>query len=440
MRRTRLALCAAALPALWLAACEPEERFLVGSAEDAGAPRVPTRDLPGTEIDRPIAPPGEPPRPMPPRDVGPQPPSRDGGVRGVDARVGTEPPLLPIEPMTCSPAQMPIRPLAISATDAVDRVSRFLYGKRADAALLRQAATLRTSADVGNLARALLRDDPVPEGVRTFFERWLELEALPDTSPPAELEKLVTPALRDSMAQETDRFIVDTMRDGSLSTMLTATTAWVDDRLASIYGLKEVGGPNGATFRRTSLDPQQRAGLLTQPTWLLLNPTPTVRGAWIREKLLCQPTPAPPEDNTLPEPAKPGLTYRQRLEQATASEGCQGCHQLMDQPGFAFEHLDGIGRFRPVDGVQQVDTRGRLVHVAEPFGFDRAPQLMGGLAKSCEVQVCLARSWLEHALGGELRPDDMPSVAEISAAFAAGRHQMRELVAAVVQSQAFLAR
>src|SRR6185503_19144124 len=122
--------------------------------------------------------------------------------------------------------------------------------------------------------------------------------------------------------------------------------------LAAFYG---VDGPTGDAWEKVSLDPTQRAGLLTQASVLAINAkpnqsSPVHRGKFVRERLLCQPLPPPPNDITINAPTvEPGVSTRDRFAAHSADSFCAGCHQLMDPIGFGFEHYDGIGLWRDDD-------------------------------------------------------------------------------------------
>ena len=77
--------------------------------------------------------------------------------------------------------------------------------------------------------------------------------------------------------------------------------------------------------------------------------TPTLRGRFVREVLMCQKVPDPPPnvDTNLKAPAGGVmLSRRQQLEQHRSSASCAACHSLMDPIGFALDNFDAIGRYR----------------------------------------------------------------------------------------------
>jgi hypothetical protein len=165
--------------------------------------------------------------------------------------------------------------------------------------------------------------------------------------------------------------------------------------------------------------------------------SPTYRGRFIRERLLCQSIPAPPPDvsTTLPE-TPPGTrqTLRMKVEQHMQAPSCRGCHQLMDPPGFAFEGFDAVGREQTHDDGLPVDTSGELDELGT---FADAEGLMGLLARDRRVTQCLTRQVFRQGVGrvellSELRP-----LFAVEREFAAAGYRYKDLLVALVTAEAF---
>jgi hypothetical protein len=114
----------------------------------------------------------------------------------------------------------------------------------------------------------------------------------------------------------------------------------------------------------------------------------------------------------------------------------------MDNPGYAFEGLDAIGRARTTDNGGQINVSGVISGArGEQLGFSGPRELAERMLDGDETPVCFARHWLSFALGSgdPLRPKpDFESLAnDLSAQ--TGRN-IQQLIAGVVQSELFLAR
>ena len=104
----------------------------------------------------------------------------------------------------------------------------------------------------------------------------------------------------------------------------------------------------------------QVIGLLGKAGLLSMNAhtretSPTRRGKFVRERLLCQDIPAPPPNvvTTLPEPDPTAATMRDRLKVHATNPVCSSCHGKTDPIGLAFEHFDATARFaRPTTATR----------------------------------------------------------------------------------------
>ena len=104
------------------------------------------------------------------------------------------------------------------------------------------------------------------------------------------------------------------------------------------------------------------AGALLTAYALPQRSSPTARGKFVAEALLCRSVPPPPPevDTTLGTPmADPNATLRERLELHRSNAACAACHALMDPIGLGLEQFDGIGAYRETDhGRTQGSTLG----------------------------------------------------------------------------------
>jgi hypothetical protein len=116
------------------------------------------------------------------------------------------------------------------------------------------------------------------------------------------------------------------------------------------YGLPDV---EGIALRKVKLpDNSIRGGVLTQGAVLKVtangtSTSPIVRGAWVMDRLLNQPPPAPPASVPAIEPDTRGVTtIREQLIRHRADAACASCHAKFDPAGSALEQFDVIGGFR----------------------------------------------------------------------------------------------
>lgn len=339
------------------------------------------------------------------------------------------------EPDAANPAHR-----RLTAFELASRVSFFLTNAPPD-------QQLRAAAESGDLlddeglslqVKRLLQKPEARAAMTALFDELLELGHLDSLAKDPQRFPRFVPSLGWSMREETRRTLLDTAFEAptDLRELFTRRTTFVDLQLAEHYGLPAVSG-----WQQVALPPG-RAGILTQASFLSLmshpsQNSPTYRGRFIREKLLCMPIPAPPPNvsTTLPEtPAGTQRTLRQKLELHMQSPSCAGCHKAMDPLGFAFEGFDAIGRVQTLDDGLPIDTVGSVEDLGS---FKDAPELMQLLHDDPRVMACLARQVFRQGVGhvdlqGEARP-----LAAAEQAFIASGYRYQALLEALVLSEAF---
>jgi hypothetical protein len=215
-------------------------------------------------------------------------------------------------------------------------------------------------------------------------------------------------AVQGLMADETRAFVEHVVfaDHGTAADLLTSPTTVIADPLAQYYGFPLVGATPTSVMRPSG----RGIGLLAQGALLskLALPdssSPTQRGAFVREKLLCQELPPPPANVAAVPEFRDGVTTRQRYEDLhTADPGCSACHQLTDQIGFAFEHYDGAGRYRDMESGQAINALGKLV--GTDVTFDGLEQAALALSQLPEVEACAVLHWVSFASGLERTPSE----------------------------------
>jgi len=338
--------------------------------------------------------------------------------------------------------------IKLTPWETASRLSYLMWGSMPDDALLDRADAggLASADDVASEARRMLADPRARPVVANFHRQWLELDKLTDL----EKDKTIYPDWQDDLPalmetevnQLVDAIIWD--GDGKVSTLLTAPFTFVNGRLASFYG---IAGPTGQAFQRVELDPYQRAGFLTQGAFLATHAkpnqtSPVHRGKFVRQQLLCTVPPPPPANLQIQPPSlNPRLTTRERFAQHSEDPFCAGCHKLMDPIGLGFESFDGIGRFRTTEQGMPIDDSGELIATDVDGTFTGAAALGQRLAASADVQACVVTQWFRFGYGRAEDPvGDACSLATLNQTFAAAGGNVRELLIALTQTDAFLYR
>jgi hypothetical protein len=331
----------------------------------------------------------------------------------------------------------------LSPHEVASRMSYFIWATMPDAALFAaaDANALGTPAQVAAQAKRMMQDDRAKQMPGTFHREWLELTHALEAPKAPMMYPAWTPQLAADLFTESQTFVDQVFWiDGQLSSLIAAPYSFVNANVAKLYGAT---APAGTAFAKVMLDPTQRAGILTQGTFLAshANPdqtSPVRRGKFVREQLLCQAVPLPPNDVVVKPPDyDPNTSTRERYIQHEKEARCATCHTAMDPIGFGFESYDAIGGYRTLDGPHTVDATGKLTGTDVDGDFDGAVALIQKLARSADVQSCAVTQWFRFAQGRAEGDPDACSLETIRGELAANQNDMRVIPEAIVKSDAF---
>lgn len=332
---------------------------------------------------------------------------------------------------------------ALSAFELASRLSFFLWDTVPDEALLAAAEEDRLSGDALSAeVDRMLADPRVRQGMRAFVSDWLGLDRLSDLSKDPTLFRAASPELGPAAREETLRFFEHLFltTEAPLAEMLTSRTTFVNRRLAAIY---EIPAPTADGFGMVTLPAtEERRGLLGQVSVLALHAhavstSPTLRGRFIRETLLCTAVPAPPVnvETSIPEPSTEARTLRERLASHRSVSFCASCHALLDPIGLGLESYDGIGRHRTLDNDFPIDPSGEL----DGRPYANMGELTEALSRHPNLRSCFVRRVFRYATGGPGDERDLPAVAALLTAFGDSGDRYRALLRAIALSPAFRA-
>jgi hypothetical protein len=190
----------------------------------------------------------------------------------------------------------------------------------------------------------------------------------------------------------------------------------------------------------------ERAGILTQPSWLVAHSLNTEnhairRGKWVRERLLGGTVPELPITVDAQLPEDPTRTLRERMS-VTEEKYCWQCHQKMNPLGLPFETYDHFGRFRTEELGRPVDATGAVaIGVKEVDGdVTSAVEMIHRLAKSDRVRQVFVRHAFRYWMGRNETPSDAPTLIAADEAYQQSGGSMRALITSLLTSDSFLYR
>lgn len=329
--------------------------------------------------------------------------------------------------------------------EMASRLSYLLWQSMPDEELFAAAAAgeLTSASQLETQARRMMEEPRARLALVDFHRQWLDFDRMLEEPKDPTLFPDWTPALRDAIREEADRFVGGVMfeGEGTISALLTSNRSWVNGPLAEHYGLDPV-----SDWTEVTLPAGERSGILTRSDFLAghaheTNGSPVLRGVFVIDRLLCGGLGAPPADADTstpePDPEMGPVTNRMLFEERTAPAQCQACHIRINGIGFGFENYDSTGRYRTEDNTLPVDATGDLVGTDVDGPYDGAIELSADLASSRAVSDCVAQSWVRYAVGRRAASEDacLIELAETSLAEHGG--DMRELLVDIVTSPDF---
>ncbi len=335
--------------------------------------------------------------------------------------------------------------LRYTSWEMASRLSYLILDAPPDAELFALAeADALTERDAIELqAQRLVDDARARPALVGFFRDFMNLRKLDTLDRSVEMFPQMSATLGPSMRAELERMFEATVFDesGDFRSLFTTPDSYLNEDLAKVYGIAGIVGPELRPYAFT--EGSHRAGILTSAGFLAVNAnktqtSPTHRGRFVRIQLLCQDVPPPPDgvDTTLPapDPNLPPQTLRQRLEIHRENPACSGCHDKMDPIGFALENYDAIGAYRvvdelglPIDSVTEIEG----TPVAGPLEMTEV------IAALPDAAACIARRFYEHGGGHLAASGEEDAVQHVIEEFVTSDYDFQSLVVALVTNDGF---
>lgn len=377
----------------------------------------------------------------------------------------------------------------IDELSLASRLSYFLWSTMPDDELFRLAETGELRRQLPQQVARMMRDERAAEFVRNFVGQWLRTRDVTQVSVDPivvlghqeEYEKLLeqfrgrrrqgfsrvlTPEeeqvrkrfgelreisdrfndeMKRAMRRETEmcvEYIVQ--EDRSLLELLDCDYAFVNEKLAALYGIPDV---KGSEMRRVKLpEGNPRGGVLTQASMLLVtsNPTrtsPVKRGLFILENILGTPAPPPPAGvPDLEESAKKFAGREPPLRELLAAHResplCASCHSRMDPLGIALENFNALGMWRDRDKNESIDVSGQLI-TGETFQDIRGLKKILKERHAADFYRCVTEKMLTYALGRGLEATDEHTLDLIVRRLAENDGKFSALIQGVIESAPF---
>jgi hypothetical protein len=311
--------------------------------------------------------------------------------------------------------------------------------------------TLLDAAEAGDLdgvdglreqAQRLLEDPRSRVAVQDFFSQFLDLGRIDGVSRDTELYPDFTASMPASMKTEVQLLVDDLVyrSDSDVRALFSTRRTFVNEELAQMYGV-DAPGASPITFVPVELPVDgPRAGILTLGAFLTMNAhetqtSPTLRGKYVRERVLCQDVPPPPPDvdTSLDPDSSDAKTLREELEKHRENPACASCHAFIDPPGFLFENFDSAGTYRTTDNGYPIDASGDL----DGMPLANARDLAEVLASDERVGSCMVTQLFRHTNGRLEAEGEAPALADLDERFASAEYRFQDLLLEFVTHDSF---
>lgn len=346
----------------------------------------------------------------------------------------------------------------LNGNELATRLAYFLWGCPPDQQLrdLAQTGDLLQPAVLAAQTERLL-DDPRSRGfVEGFTSQWLHLARLDFFMFNQQHYPHFDNSTKIAVRREVYETVAHLVRENaSLRDLLAANHVVANAELAGYYGLV---GVTGDAYRKVTLPAgSPRGGLLGMAAIHAMgsngeHTSPVERGAWVLRKLLNDPSPpAPANVPAITRLAGQVLTTRERLLVHQEQPQCASCHRKIDPIGLAMENFDAVGQWRTEDSSEAKDDAGKPLPggkktwTIEPAGaFHGGPSFAGFQELRAAIALRhedfargFASALVEYALGRPCGFSDHDLVESIVVRGKIKNYPIRELIHALVASQAF---
>lgn len=350
------------------------------------------------------------------------------------------------------------------------RLSFMLTGAPPDQQLLQLASDgkLRDEETLDRQVDRLLANTASDGFVRPFVTQWLEMDQ-PITIAQDDIQKQdfrFARYLTASMREETITYLSQLIRENRPAReIIESDWTMMNDALSLHYGYE---GIDGGEFRKVQMrenDPRGggilgHAGIQSMLCWMGDN-WAIYRGAWALRHILDRPPPPPPLEVPELDPndgKNKGKPFRELLRLHQQDQRCNVCHKTIDPVGFAFQNFDLSGRWRDVEfesyNRNELDGRVAWKGVGKTRPVDVTGNLPDGekFTSFAQFKTVLLKDYQDDLVRKVLKNlfvygtgripgiDELNEIEEIMAKNRSNHYRMRDLIKAVVRSNAFLER
>ena len=296
----------------------------------------------------------------------------------------------------------------LTSWEIASELSYLIWQTTPDRELLELAEqdVLQDREEVLAQAYKMINHPKASKSILEMTNQWLGIENLSNESR-GSVDNPLASSVKEDMVRETNKFMKYVFSENlPYSEVLVSNTSIINSNLADHYGVEIESSQDNDGFTQIEFGNGQYGGLLRQGSVLTkhtlpANSSPVLRGAFVRERILCQELPPPPPNVSadLPE-VEENISNREKYEAHTMNSECSSCHNLMDPIGFGFEHYDEMGRWRDLENGFDIDDEGVVFNIdKEDVAFTGVDGVAEVLAGSEQVGECYVQQWFAFGYG-----------------------------------------
>lgn len=347
------------------------------------------------------------------------------------------------------PAKLTTAPQPLSAYELAGAIGFLFLDSAPDDSLWAKAAagSLTKPEVLAAEVERLMALPAVKANLTSKVGSWLSIKKTEATVKDPTIFPEFTPAVKDALTESAQMFLQDVVVGGKLSDLVTSPRMFVNQDLATLYGIGGVTGP--ALVPIDVALPERKGGILTQPALLAANSRvnrgdPIHRGLFIYSSLVCgNPLPGPPANATAVDQSLPATaTERERANFRASRADCSQCHVHFDPLGLLSERYDPIGRYREKDASGQLIDQSSTINLGSAVLDGPANglgDLIARLESSRDFADCSAGRLAAVAVGRTVADDNSCALQALRDDFARNQ-SFTGLFRAIALSPGFMTR
>jgi len=340
----------------------------------------------------------------------------------------------------------------LDAYSKATRLSFFFWDSTPDRLLFEAArdGSLDTPAGLKKQIDRLIASPRLEDGIRSFFVDMLQFDQMDLVAKDATLYPNFTREAANDAQEQTLRTVAHHLinQNGDFRELFTTRKTFLTPMLGSVYQVPIIHDkPNGYPEKWTAYEYAEgdpRAGILTHASFVSLHShpgrtSPTLRGKAMREVILCQKVPAPPNNvnfTVLQDTTNPLYkTARERLNAHATEAMCTGCHKITDPIGLALENFDSDGSYRLSENGAPIDTNGTI----DGKAFTNSLTLGQVVGQLPAATSCLVNRLTAYGLGREVSRTQAGWSKQLQQSFAQNGYRVTDLMRTIASSPEFFA-